>query len=116
MKKLITVLLVCFIASCVYSQSNTVMIKSVETYGTFMKMKKVLHIINEVGEVETIELEKHNTEGILKNMIIIKKALDKFIEKGYNLFSSTAVSFGENGVYTIEHTYLFLKEENEIEN
>ena len=111
MKKLLVALVLSIVTITLYSQSNTVMVKSVETYGTFALMKRSLHIVNEKGETQTIELEKHNTNGIPKNMVTIKNTLDKYLNDGYKLISSTAVSFGENADYTIEHTYIFKKEQ-----
>lgn len=108
-----------FTAITGYSQteSKTVMIKSVETYGAFASMKRNLHIIDEKGEITSTELEKHNTEGIPANMNIVKTALDKYLNKGFKMISSNAVSFGWNGVFTIEHTYIFEKRmDSELEN
>lgn len=114
MKKVITLIAACFIALAGYSQetSNTVMVKSVETYGSFAAMKKVLHVVDENGQTTTTDLEKHNTKGIPKNMVTIKKTLDKYLNKGYELISSDAVSFGWQGVFTIEHTYIFEKKDD----
>lgn len=91
------------------NESNTVMLKSVETYGSFAGMKRNLYVIDELGETSTIELEKHNNKGILNNMTTIKSYLDKYLNKGFKLISSTAVSFGENAVYSVEHTYILKK-------
>ena len=65
-----------------------------------------------ISLVTTIELEKHNTEGIPKNMVIIKTELDKYLNRGFKVVSSTAVSFGENVVFTIEHSYVLEKIKN----
>lgn len=115
MKNLLLLLAIALISLNVYSQeeSKTVMIKSIETYGSFASMKKSLHIVDEEGKTTTTELEKHNTKGIPKNMSVIKNALDKYINKGYKMISSTAVSFGWKGVFTIEHTYI-LKDTNQV--
>ncbi|WP_458626444.1 hypothetical protein [Winogradskyella sp. PC D3.3] len=90
------------------------MIKSIETYGSFASMKKSLHIVNEEGEIKTIELEKHNTKGIPTNMVTIKKEIDNYLNRGYKLISSNGISFGWNGVFTIEHTYI-LENKKDIE-
>jgi hypothetical protein len=113
MKRLLTVIAITFISFNSFSQneSNTVMIKSIETYGSFASMKRNLHIINEKGEITTTALEKHNTKGIPTNMETIKKTLDKYLNQDYELISSNAVSFGWNGVFTIEHTYILKKNE-----
>nr|WP_321230751.1 hypothetical protein [uncultured Psychroserpens sp.] len=112
MKRILLLLTICLITFNTYSQteSNTVIIKSIETYGSFASMKKNLHIIDEKGEVTSIELEKHNTKGIPINMVTIKTALDKYLNQGYKMISSNAVSFGWNGVFTIEHTYILEKQ------
>lgn len=114
MKKILILLTFALISFNSYSQneSKTVMIKSIETYGSFLSMKRNLHIINEKGEITTTELEKHNTKGIPTNMVTIKKTLDKYLNLGYELISSNAVSFGWNGVFTIENTYIMKKTEN----
>lgn len=111
MKKLILLSYIVFISLTSYAQnqSNTVMIKSIETYGSFTKLKRNLQIVDEHGIVTTIELEKHNTEGIPKNMLTIKTELDKYLNRGFEIVSSNAVSFGENGVFTIEHSYVLEK-------
>jgi len=110
-KVLVTLALIIGIVVTSYGQSNTVMIKSIETYGSFAAMAKNLHIINEEGVVRTIQLEKHNTKGILKNMVTIKKVLDSYLANGYSIISSNGVSFGWNSVFTIEHTYILKKKE-----
>ena len=112
MKKLLLLLTIGFISLNIYSQneSNTVMIKSIETYGGFASMKRNLHIIDENGKLTSVELEKHNTKGIPINMNIIKKVLDKYLNSNYELISSNAVSFGWNGVFTVEHTYILEKQ------
>lgn len=112
MKRILLLLAITLISFNVFSQteSKTIMIKSVETYGSFMSMKRSLHIIDEKGKTTTTELEKHNTKGIPKNMGVIKKTLDKYLNNDYKIISSTAISFGWNGVFTIEHTYILEKE------
>lgn len=85
------------------------MIKAIETYGSFASMEINLHIVNENGELITKKLEKHNTKGIPQNMIVIKNEIDSYLLKGYFIISSTAVSFGWNAVFTIEHTYILEK-------
>lgn len=114
MNRLLLLLAILFISFSSFSQneSNTIMIKSIETYGSFASMKRNLHIVDEEGKTTTIELKKHNTNGILSNMLTIKKTLDKYLNQGYKLISSNAISFGSNGVFTIEHTYL-LEKKNE---
>ena len=111
MKRLLILIVIGFISFNSYSQneSSTVMIKSIETYGSFASMKRSLHIIDEKGEITTAELEKHNTKGIPANMVTIKNTLDKYINQNYELISSNAVSFGWNGVFTIENTYVLKK-------
>lgn len=111
MKKLILSIIIGFVSFTIYcqSESNTVMIKSIETYGSFASMKKNLYIINEDGELTSIELEKHNTNGIPENMLVIKQKLDEYLHKDYEIISSDAVSFGWQGVFTIEHTYILQK-------
>lgn len=90
------------------------MIKSVETYGTFISMARNLHIINESIQITTTPLEKHNTKGIPLNMITVKPTLDKYINKGYKLISSDAVSFGWKGVFTIEHSYILERKQQKL--
>jgi hypothetical protein len=113
MKKLFLLIIVCFLSTQSYSQkeSNTVIVKSIETYGSFSSMSRSLYVVDENGNIETTELEKHNTRGIPENMKTIKSKLDKYFNSGYELISSDGVSFGGNGVYTIEHTYIFKKKE-----
>jgi hypothetical protein len=74
-------------------------------------MSRSLYVIDEDGSIESTELKKHNTRGIPENMKTIKSKLDKYFNSGYELISSNGVSFGGNGVYTIEHTYIFKKKE-----
>jgi hypothetical protein len=114
MKKIILLIFLCSINTICFSQekSKTVMVKSIETYGSFMSMNRNLYIVDEKGGLQTIELEKHNTKGIPKNIKIIKKTLDKYLNLKYKLISSNAVSFGWNGVFTIEHTYIFEKKDD----
>lgn len=110
MKKLLFLLSLLF--TCFVWSQETVMIKTIETYGTFAAIKKEIHIIEGDKEVKTITLEnKHNAKGIPKNMKVIKSVLDTYLLNNYELISSEAVSFGWNGVFTIEHTYL-LKNNN----
>jgi hypothetical protein len=74
-------------------------------------MSRSLYVIDEDGSIESTKLKKHNTRGIPENMKTIKSKLDKYFNSGYELISSDGVSFGGNGVYTIEHTYIFKKKE-----
>lgn len=110
MKKLLLLLFI-IVSSSMYSQqkSNTVMIKSIETYGSFASMDKVLHVIDEEGKMISVDLSKHNKKGIPVNMRTIKKYIDLYLNKGYNIISSESTSFGWNGVFTIEHTYILKK-------
>lgn len=115
MKKMYFFLLMVFLSTATYSQteSNTVMIKSIETYGSFVAMKSSLHILDENGNLTTTDLVNHNTKGIPTNMVAIKSALDEYLNIGYELISSNALSFGWNGVFTIEHTFILEKKKNE---
>jgi len=114
MKKIVFFFVIGLISFNIYSQSEskTVMIKSVETYGSFAAIQKNIHIIDENGENLTIKLENHNTKGIPTNMATLKSTLDKYLNSGFKLIASDAVSFGWNGVFTIEHTYIMQKSEN----
>lgn len=111
MKKVIIILFLSLSLNCFAqaNKSNTVMIKSIETYGSFVSMERSLHIIDEKGDLKTIELEKHNTSGIPKNMVTIKNVIDEYLNNNYLIISSTALSFGWNGVFTVENTYILEK-------
>ena len=116
MKNVMLILITSLITASVYCQdvkSNTVMVKSIETYGSFAAMRIKLHIVDENGVLTSKDLVKHNTKGIPVNMITIKNTLEKYLNLNYELISSTAVSFGWNGVFTIEHTYLFQEKPNQ---
>ncbi|WP_433834648.1 hypothetical protein [Flavobacterium anhuiense] len=109
MKKIIVLLFLSINCFAQTGKSNSVMIKAVETYGSFASIERSLHIVNENGDLKTIELEKHNTTGIPKNMITIKNVLDGYLNNNYVIISSTALSFGWNGVFTVENTYILEK-------
>ena len=112
MKKIYLILIAVLLTSSAYCQdvkSNTVMIKSIETYGSFMSMIIKMHVIDENGNLTSTDLSKHNTKGIPVNMLTIKKTIDRYLNENYKIISSTAISFGWKGVFTIEHTYLLEK-------
>jgi hypothetical protein len=113
MKNLLITFLFFFITIPLFSQteSSTVMIKSVETYGNFSRVNGNIYVIDETGKETIIDLEKFNVNGIAPNMNLVKSTLDQYINKGFEVISSTATSFGDNAVYTIVHTYLLKKEE-----
>ena len=99
-----------FVFIVAHSQSETVMLKSVETYGGFASIERAIYIIEGDGDSEKVDdLEKHNKSGIPENMKKIKTYIDIYLKKGYKLISSEATSFGWNGVFTVEHTYIFEK-------
>ncbi len=114
MKKhlLITVLLISF--GTMFAQSNTAMIKLVEgNYnGKLVGVETNLYIIDELGHLETIDVEKYVKEGVSQNMIILKNALDKYLQNDYQIISSTSIVTNAGITqFFIERTYVLEKKE-----
>lgn len=78
--------------------------------GKLAGVEKNLYIVDEKGEVEIIELDKTNREGISKNMVVIKNVVDKYLQEGYHIISSTSlVPVITIEQYVVERTYLLQK-------
>tara|TARA_R100000789_G_C3020427_1_gene153398 strand:+ start:2809 stop:3153 length:345 start_codon:yes stop_codon:yes gene_type:complete len=114
MKNILILTILVLTTSLAFAQSETVMIKSVETYGGFSAIERGIYITEGDSDTKTVsDLEKHNKNGIPKNMRTLKIYLDQYLDEGYRIISSTATSFGENGVYTVESTYLLQRDSDE---
>jgi len=91
---------------------QTVMIKSVEKAGSNSAMvKPALYIVDEDGNSSIIQLEKKGFNiGIENNMKELQKALNKYLDKGYIIISSTSSGFGVGNVVGVITTYILRKE------
>lgn len=94
----------------IFSQTNSIMIKSVESFTTAVGIDTGIYIIDSNNKTTKVELDKHDKTGIYKNMKTLKGILDKYLAEGYKINSSNSILVSGRSVLAVEHTYYLVKE------